>query len=75
LTEALEQSRPRKLADHYPAWPRDLGLWLMTFPPKDKFRRLAEALDALPPIRLRSGPAIPWRLGLPLFADCAVVRS
>ncbi len=32
-----------------------------------------EALDKLPPIKLPIGPAIPWRLGLPMLAALAVV--
>jgi flagellar biosynthetic protein FliO len=32
-----------------------------------------KALDALPPIRLPIGPAIPWRLGLPLLAASVAV--
>ena len=32
-----------------------------------------KALDALPPIRLPIGPAIPWRLGLPLLAAAVAV--
>jgi len=32
LTEALEAISPRKLADHYPRVPRDLGLWLDDIP-------------------------------------------
>ena len=31
------------------------------------FARWLKTLDALPPIRLPIGPAIPWRLGLPVF--------
>jgi len=34
-----------------------------------------QALDKLPPIKLPIGPAIPWRLGLPLLAGLIIVMA
>jgi len=35
--------------------------------------RFLQALDKLPPIKLPVGPAIPWRIGLPLLVALSVV--
>jgi flagellar biogenesis protein FliO len=35
----------------------------------------SETLDKLPPIRLPIGPAIPWRLGLPVLAAIVIVMA
>ncbi len=40
--------------------------------PRGGFSRWLKSLDALPPIRLPIGPAIPWRLGLPLLLAIVV---
>lgn len=34
-----------------------------------------QALDKLPPIKLPIGPAVPWRLGLPLLAGLVIVMA
>ena len=46
-----------------------------TPPPATEKKSFVETLNALPPIRLPIGPAIPWRIGLPLFVAAIVLMG
>jgi flagellar biosynthetic protein FliO len=79
LTEALEaissaeSGRPLKPRDALPAAPTPASAESDSRPRGASFAGSLKALDALPPIRLPIGPAIPWRLGLPLLAATVAV--
>ena len=79
LTEALEAissaetGRRVKSRDPQPAAPASASPDVATHQVAGGFAGGLKALDALPPIRLPIGPAIPWRLGLPLVAAAVAV--
>ena len=79
LTEALEaissaeSGRRVKSRDTQPATPASASPDVETHHVAGRFAGGLKALDALPPIRLPIGPAIPWRLGLPLLAAAVAV--
>ena len=79
LTEALEaissaeSGRRVKSRDPQPAAPASASPDVETHQVAGGFAGRLKALDALPPIRLPIGPAIPWRLGLPLLAAAVAV--
>lgn len=79
LTEALEaissaeNGRPLKSRDALPVASTPTSPERDSRPRRIGFAGSLKALDALPPIRLPIGPAIPWRLGLPLLAATVAV--
>ena len=79
LTEALEaissaeSGRPLKARAERPVSPPLASHEAESRPRTANFASSLKALDALPPIRLPIGPAIPWRLGLPLLAASVAV--